>query len=244
MPTLSGNTIPPQPCSPATLKALNQHYATLSPTNLLQWAYTTYGSSLVVATSFGLSGMVILHTVAQMQPRPPVFYLQTDLFFPETLTLRDELATRFALEFIEVHSGLSLAAQEQQYGPELWRRDPDLCCHLRKVRALRHFLEDKRAWVTGLRRDQSPTRAQTDLLAWDNTHHLLKLNPLALWTREQVWDYIHKHDMPYNLLHDQSYPSIGCWPCTKPTEMAVNERMGRWSDFGKTECGIHVDYIL
>jgi phosphoadenosine phosphosulfate reductase len=228
------------------LSVLNQQLAGLSPFDLLQWASAQFKPDLVVATSFGLSGMVILHAIAQMerQNRPPVFYLQTDLFFSETLALRDELAARFGLEFSAVSPEQSLAAQEAEFGPELWRRDPDLCCQLRKVQPLQRFLADKQAWVTGLRRDQSASRAAVDRLTWDEVHGLVKLNPLAYWTRAQVWQYIRAHRLPYNALHDRGYPSVGCWPCTQPAAAASEERLGRWPEFNKTECGIHTGFCL
>lgn len=228
------------------LKAINQQLVSLSPLELLRWAYAQLGSDMVVATSFGLSGIIILHAVSQMerQSRPAIFYLQTGLFFTETLALRDELANRFGLEFNAISSDLSLAAQEAKFGPDLWRRDPDLCCQLRKVEPLRRFLADKQAWVAGLRRDQSVTRAAVDLLTWDEAHGLIKLNPLAYWTRAQVWQYIRAHRLPYNALHDQGYPSVGCWPCTQPAALTSEERLGRWPEFAKTECGIHTAFCL
>ncbi len=229
---------------PANLEILNRRFAYLPPIYLLRWAMATFGSDLVVATAFGPSGVIMMHAIAQMQPRPPIFYLQTDLFFPETLALRDALAARFGLEFVAIRPDLTLEAQEAQFGPELWQHNPDLCCQLRKVDPLQRFLADKRAWVTGLRRDQAATRTSVEPVAWDDTHHLIKLNPLAFWTREQVWAYIRAHDLPYNVLHDQGYPSIGCWPCTQPALTAVDERAGRWPHSGKTECGIHTDFCL
>ena len=224
---------------PANLSAINRRFEALHPHDVLCWGLTTLGKDIVLASGFGPTGIVLMHLASQLQIRIPVFYLQTDLLFPETMALRDELAQHLGIEFIEIHSGLSLEEQARQYGPELWQRDPDLCCHLRKVEPLRRFLANKRAWITGLRRDQSPNRAQTPVIAWDQANRLIKLNPLATWTRDRVWKYIHEHDLPYNTLHDTGYPSIGCIPCTQAAANSNNERSGRWVGLAKTECGIH-----
>lgn len=232
---------PPTPTKfPANLPALNRHFARLNPEDVLHWGLTTFGKETAVATGFGPTGIVLLHIMSQIHPKAQVFYLQTDLFFPETLALRDELAQRLNIEFAEVRPELSLDEQQRQYGPTLWEHDPDLCCQLRKINPLRQFLSDKKAWVTGLRQDQSQARANTQLVSWDNANHLLKLSPLAYWSRAQVWAYIHKHHLPYNQLHDHGYPSIGCQPCTHPVALSNdNERAGRWVGLAKTECGIH-----
>jgi phosphoadenosine phosphosulfate reductase len=221
------------------LEALNQRFASLDPIHLLRWGTAVFGPDIVVATAFGPSGLVILHAIAQIQPRPAIFYLQTDLFFPQTLALRDELAARFGLEFIAVRPDLTLEAQEAEFGSHLWQRDPDLCCQLRKVAPLQRFLTGKRAWVTGLRRDQSAGRAATEMVMWDAVHQLYKLNPLAHWTGSQVWAYIYTHSLPFNALHAHGYASIGCWPCTQPMPVSGRERDGRWFGQSKTECGIH-----
>ena len=187
-PSASETQTPPvSPWLPENLSALKRRFAQMTPQAILDWSFTTFAQETAVATGFGPSGIVLLHMISQMQATGQVFYLQTDLFFPETLTLRDKLAQRLRIEFIEVRSDLSLAAQRRQYGPNLWEHNPDLCCKLRKINPLRQFLSDKKAWVTGVRRDQSPTRAQTELVSWDNTNRLLKLCPLAFWTRQQVW---------------------------------------------------------
>ena len=242
-------TIPPEPVTetppaltwfPANLPSLNRRFARLEPEDVLNWGLTTFGQQTAVATGFGPTGIIILHMLSQIRPKGQVFYLQTDLFFPETLALRDELAARLDIEFVEVHSNLSLDDQRRQYGPNLWEHNSDLCCQLRKINPMRQFLSDKKAWVTGLRRDQSPSRANTEFVSWDSANHLLKLCPLAYWSRNQVWDYINAYNLPYNELHDRGYPSIGCQPCTKPAEIdSDDERAGRWSNLDKTECGIH-----
>lgn len=225
---------------PANLDALNRRFESLHPRDVLRWGLTTFADETALATGFGPSGVVLMHMVSRLRPKTAVFYLQTDLFFSETLALRDELAEQLGLRFVEVHSGLSLNEQAQQFGPALWRRNPDLCCRLRKVEPLRRFLADKKAWITAIRRDQSPTRRSTKVVSWDSANHLVKLCPLAGWTQDQVWEYIETYRLPYNSLHDQGYPSIGCIPCTAPAFSGSDERAGRWAGRQKLECGIHI----
>ncbi len=222
------------------LRPLNEAFEQASPRDLLRWAGETFGAGLVLATGFGPSGVVLAHLVSGMDPTPTVFYLETDLLFAETYALRDRLAERLGLSFTPVHGGLSLDAQARAHGPDLWAREPNRCCFLRKVLPLRRFLADKSAWITGLRRDQAPSRAGIDLVEWDGANGLVKLNPLARWTDAEVWGYLHRHDLPYNPLHDEGYPSLGCVPCTRPVAPGEDARAGRWSGFAKTECGIHV----
>ena len=225
---------------PANLASINGRFERLQPRDVLRWGLTTFSNEIVLATGFGSSGIVLMHMVTQLRPRTPIFYLQTDLFFPETITLRDQLTEPLGINFVEVHCGLSLDEQGEEFGPALWSRNPDLCCHIRKVEPLRRYLADKKAWITGIRRDQSPTRTKTPIVSWDKVNRLLKLSPLAGWTRSQVWDYIQDHDLPYNQLHDEGYPSIGCVPCTRAVGAAAHERDGRWAGTPKLECGIHI----
>lgn len=225
---------------PSQVETLNQQFAHQSTDDLLAWSLSQFGDKLAMATGFGISGIVLMHMISKLQPKTTVFYLQTDLLFPETMKLKDELAERLDIEFTEVHSGLRLDHQALQYGPSLWRTDPDLCCHLRKVEPLRQFLSGKEAWITGLRRDQSASRANIEKISWDGTNQLMKLAPLADWSREDVWDYIQIHELPYNALHDKGYPSLGCTVCTRKVLAGAKERDGRWADQEKTECGIHI----
>lgn len=226
---------------PANLGRLSGRFEHRPPQDVLRWAAASYGDDLAVATGFGASGVVLMHMIAQFRPQSTFFYLQTDLLFPETLALRDQLAARLGIQFTEVHSGLSLGEQAFQYGRQLWLRNPDLCCHLRKVEPLRRFLAGKRAWVTAIRRDQAASRIFTQTVDWDHANGLVKIAPLAAWTRSQVWDYIHAHDLPYNGLHDRGFGSIGCVPCTRALQPGeTDERAGRWADTEKSECGIHI----
>jgi phosphoadenosine phosphosulfate reductase len=229
--------------SPANLSHLNRRYEQLHPRDVLRWGLSTYGADFALATGFSPSGIILMHLISQMKPRTVVFYLQTDMLFPETMQLRDELAERLDIQFTEVHCNVSLEDQKGRYGPNLWESAPDLCCHVRKVVPMRHFLSTKKAWATAIRRDQSITRAFTQVISWDKNNLVVKLCPLATWTSEQVWEYIREHNLPTNVLHAQGYPSIGCIPCTQSVDSGEDERAGRWAGLKKTECGIHVQPV-
>jgi phosphoadenosine phosphosulfate reductase len=181
-----------------------------------------------------------MHLIAQIDVDTTVFYLDTDLLFPETYRLRDTLASLFGLRFTCVRSSLSLEAQAAAYGAALWQHNPDVCCYVRKVEPLRRFLATQQAWITGIRRQQTATRARARRIEWDQSNGLVKLNPLADWSTEQVWAYLRAHDLPVNPLHAQGYPSIGCAPCTRPVQAGEEARAGRWAGWHKTECGIHL----
>lgn len=223
------------------LQALNARFDGGSPRDVLSWGFDTFGSEAVMGTGFGYSGVALAHLVSTVRPGATLFYLDTDLLFPETYELRDKLDERLAINIERVHSGLSLADQRTEEGAELWNNDPDRCCFLRKVKPLRDYLSDKSAWITAIRRDQSPSRADTQHAEWNYANEVVKINPMAAWSSEDVWDYIDQHDLPYNELHDEGYPSIGCIPCTEPANGEADERSGRWADRSKTECGLHLD---
>jgi phosphoadenosine phosphosulfate reductase len=178
--------------------------------------------------------VVVLDLLLRIAPDARVFTLDTHVLFPETYETWRQLEERYGIEF-EVHQGPSLGRQAALHGDRLWASDPDKCCDLRKVQPLVQALSDVDAWVSGVRRDQSVARAGTAKLGWDGKHEKWKANPLADWTEADVWRYIHRHELPYNPLHDQGYASIGCTHCTKPG----SGRDGRWADSDKTECGLH-----
>lgn len=221
------------------LSEINLRFGDLSPDSLLEWAFDTFAPRIALATGFGPSGITLMHMATRIFPEVNVFYIDTDLHFPETYALRDRLMDRFGIQFTVVRSDLSLEEQEKIYGPHLWARDPDRCCQIRKVQPLQRFLTGQDAWITGIRRDQAPTRLHAERIEWDSANDLIKINPLVDWTSEQVWSYVYRHGLPYNDLHDESYPSIGCMPCTRAVAPGEDERAGRWSGRIKTECGIH-----
>jgi phosphoadenosine phosphosulfate reductase len=213
-----------------------------TPREVLQWAVDEFFPDLTLACSFGgPSGMVLLDMMAQIEPRVEVFYLDTDFLFPETYETRDRAIARYGIQPVAYKSRLTPEAQAAAHGEALWSRDPDLCCALRKVEPNERALAGKRAWVSGIRRDQAATRAETPIVQWDEKFGLVKVNALARWTEADVWAYIVKNEVPYNPLHDQNYPSLGCTYCTKAVQPGDDPRSGRWQGFDKTECGLHVD---
>src|SRR5262245_54624950 len=220
--------------------AVNEYFASRPLDQLLQWSLCTFGDRVAQITSFGPTGMVSLDQLAQLSPGIRIITLDTDFLFEETYALWEEVQRRYPITLDIRRPFLSPAAQAQQYGPELWSRDPDQCCALRKVMPLQEVLQEFDAWLTGLRRDQSNTRSHLPLVMWDSKYKLVKINPLADWTKGRVWSYILEYRVPYNLLHDQGYASIGCTHCTRQTNNLADERSGRWQGRQKTECGIHI----
>ena len=222
----------------AELAELNARFETSDPRDIVSWAVATFGDGLSVGASFGgASGMAILHMVAQLKPNVHVFVLDTDYLFEETHETMRKSIPAIGLENVNVYrSKLSHDEQASQFGSALWMRDPDACCELRKIEPNRRALEGKTAWVSGLRRDQSEGRADTPIVSWAPKFGVVKLNPLANWTEKQTWEYVMKHNVPYNPLLDQGYSSIGCYNCTVP---GVQGRAGRWQGFDKEECGLH-----
>jgi phosphoadenosine phosphosulfate reductase len=188
-----------------------------------------------LACSFQKEESVLLDMLLGLDPKARVFALDTHVLFPETYAVWREVERRYGTR-VEVYQGPSLGRQAAAHGDELWKRNPTLCCSIRKVEPLARALADLDAWVTGLRRDQSPTRADAPKVGWDETHELWKANPLADWDAQRCWDYINERGLPYNELHDHGYASIGCTHCTLPG----SGREGRWAGSAKTECGLHV----
>lgn len=226
--------------TPEALKAISDKLEGHSPEKIMRWGFETFAPAIALATGFGAEGVVLMHMASQINPDATVFYLDTDLLFKETYKLRDQLTERLGIKFTRIHSGVSLAEQAEEHGPALWASDPNLCCQIRKVKPLREYLASQNAWIAAVRRDQTKARANTGLVGWDTANSLVKLSPLAAWSHDQVWDYIRDNDLPYNPLHDEGYPSIGCWTCTRPVAEGEDPRSGRWAGFNKTECGIHL----
>jgi phosphoadenosine phosphosulfate reductase len=228
--------------SDESLKALSDSFEAQQPWEVLAHALTHYPESLILACSFGAEDVALVDMIQKINPRTPLFYLDTDFLFPETYEVRDRIIEKYGLQpsqVIQVKSLLTPERQAAQYGDALWLRDPDQCCHMRKVQSLTQILGGYSAWVTGIRRDQGPNRANAGLVEWDHKFALVKFNPLAKWSAEDVWTYIRVHNVPYNALHDRNYPSIGCTHCTAPVLPGDDARSGRWKNFGKTECGLH-----
>jgi phosphoadenosine phosphosulfate reductase len=206
----------------------------LDAEQVLQYAVDRFHPRLTVACSFQKEASVVLDLLLGIAPDARVFTLDTHVLFTETYETWKRVEERYGIE-VEVFEGPSLGRQAALHGDRLWERDPDACCDLRKVQPLDRALADVDAWIAGLRRDQSPSRAGTPKLAWDAKHARWKFNPLADWTDADVWRYIMERDLPYNPLHDRGYAAIGCTHCTVPGD----GRDGRWAGTGKTECGLH-----
>lgn len=220
---------------------LDRALAAKTPEQRLQWLHTEYGSAVAVANSFsGATDMVLVDMLAKLHLPFEVFYLDTELLFPETYDLIEQTKRRYGIDPVAYHPKQTVAEQAAQYGEALWAREPDRCCALRKMEPIARALEGKRAWITGMRRDQSAARAGTPIFHWDDTFGLAKLNALADWTEDQTWEYVRQHDVPTNALHEQGYPSIGCMPCTRPVMPGEDPRAGRWAGTPKTECGLHL----
>ena len=225
----------------AELDEINAGLAERGPQQILEWAIRQFSPNLTLACSFGgISGMVLLDMAVKLAPQIRVFYLDTGFLFPETYALQDEVARRYGIKPVAFQPQLSPAAQALEFGEALWQREPDKCCAIRKVEPNRRALEGMRAWIAGLRRDQSATRRQVRAVEWDSKFGLYKINPLWDWTEEMLWIYIRAEEIPYNPLHEQGYPSLGCTNCTRPVAQGEDSRAGRWSGFNKTECGLHV----
>lgn len=206
------------------------------PQEILKWAHDYYGDKLVVITSFQTTGIVTLHMLRQISDNVQVMTLDTGLLFPETYQLIDDVEAALDISVQRIKPNLSLPTQAREHGSLLWETNPDKCCNLRKTIPLGESLQNYDGWVTGLRRDQSPSRANIPVLEWDEGYDMLKLMPFATWTDDMMWTYLKAHELPFNPLHERGYPSIGCYTCT----LAGKGRNGRWSNKTKTECGIHI----
>ena len=206
-----------------------------TPEQILALLLEEFPGRVSLACSFQKEESVLLDMLFALEPAARVFALDTHVLFPQTYALWREVEKRYGTK-IEVYEGPSLGRQAATHGDKLWERKPDLCCSIRKVEPLTRALADLDAWIAGVRRDQSPTRADAPKLAWDEQHELWKANPLADWTDEMCWELIEERGLPFNPLHRQGYASIGCTHCTVPGE----GREGRWAQAGKVECGLHV----
>ncbi len=221
------------------LRLISKEFEAASPEVVLGWAIEEFGEDVALATGFGAEGCVLIDMLARIDRRANVFYLDTGLLFPETYQLRDQLEARYGIAIERRAATLSLQAQAAELGDSLWQRQPNECCRLRKIEPLLDTLAGLKAWITAIRRDQSPARAGAAVVERDKKFGLIKINPLAAWSSKDVWNYISKHDVPYNALHNQGYPSIGCAPCTSFVRIGEDSRAGRWRGTSKTECGLH-----
>ena len=219
---------------------VNARLSGAHPKEILQWAVETFYPKLTMATAFGPEGCLIIQMLSEIEPRVRVFNLDTGYQFAETLELRDKIAEKYGIEVELVRADTTVEQYETIHGGPLYVKNPDQCCFDRKIVPLRWAVEGYDAWISSIRADQSSQRSKASLVGWDPKFNLVKINPLLGWTKRDVWAYVVSREVPYNPLHDQGYPSIGCWPCTRAVGVGeTDERAGRWAGQAKTECGLH-----
>ena len=209
------------------------------PEEIIRWAVETYHPKLAMATAFGPEGCLIISMLSKIESRVYVFNLDTGYQFKETLETRDRIAEKYGIVVDFQRPELTVAEFEAKQSGPLYQTDSNRCCHERKIKVLHRAIKGFDAWVSGIRRDQSPHRAKTPIVGWDMKFGLVKISPLANLEKHDVWKRTLKEKVPYNPLHDQGYPSVGCWPCTRAVGQDEDERAGRWSGCEKTECGLH-----
>ena len=210
------------------------------PQEILRWAVETYRGGLALSASFGGGeGMALLDMLSKITDEVTVLTIDTGFIFKETAEFRDEVMRRYKLPMEVLRPALTVEEQVERYGEQMRTCSPDLCCQVRKIEPLQRALNRYDAWMTGIRRVQTPQRADTKVVAWEERYGAAKIAPLAHWTDEQVWGYVREHDVPVNPLLHQGYKSIGCEPQTRPVHDDEDPRAGRWAGMDKTECGIH-----
>jgi phosphoadenosine phosphosulfate reductase len=229
-----------EPFGPERIAAASRLLEQESPQAILAWAVDAFHPRLTMATAFGAEGCCLLHMLAEIEPHVRIFNLDTGYQFAETLVLRERIKERYGIAVEMVRPQLSVAEYEAEHGGPLYAIRPDQCCHDRKIVPLRRAVAGYDAWISAIRRDQTRERAAANVVQWDTRFNLVKVNPLLGWTKKDVWEFIARHDIPYNPLHDQGYPSIGCVPCTRAVVNGEDERAGRWAGTLKKECGLHV----
>lgn len=224
----------------AELDQASRRLESATPEEIIAWGVERFAPYLTMATAFGPEGCVILSMLAKIAPETYVFNLETGYQFQETLDLRDRIAEKYGVEVDLLRPELSVPDYEAQHGGPLYKTNPNQCCFDRKIKTLERAASVMHAWMSGIRRDQSADRAQARIVGWDKKFGMVKFSPLANWTKQDVWKRITDEGVPYNPLHDQGFPSIGCWPCTRAVGAEeTDERAGRWSGMHKTECGLH-----
>jgi len=223
----------------AEVAAIAASFEREPPEAILRWSLRVFGPDVALATGFGVEGCVLIHMLSTINRNARIFYLDTDLLFPETYRLCQQLEARYGVKIERQATRLSLNSQAEEYGERLWERHPDVCCRLRKVEPLKEILAGLRAWITSIRRDQTAARAEAKVIERDRKFGLIKINPLATWSALDVWRYVEQHEVPYNPLYTRGYESIGCAPCTTVVQNGEDARAGRWRGSIKTECGLH-----
>ncbi len=211
----------------------------LQPEEILAWAADRFRGRIGLATGFGVEGCLLISLIGRHALPVDVFTLDTGLFFPETYALWRQLEVRYGLTIRAQRPHLSVEQQADDVANKLWAQDPDRCCHLRKVEPLQRAVDGLDAWISAIRRDQTSDRADARVLERDARFGIVKVNPLAHWSADDVWEHVRLYDVPFNALHADGYPSIGCYPCTSRVADGEDARAGRWRTRPKTECGLH-----
>jgi phosphoadenosine phosphosulfate reductase len=219
------------------LGSLTDHEAT--PAEVVAWVAKHFGVD-AAAVACSMADAALPHLVAEQLPGVDVLFLDTGYHFAETRFTRDEVERVLDVRIVDVLPEQTVAEQDAEFGEKLFARDPGLCCARRKVAPLQDALAGYEVWFTGVRREEAPTRANTPLITWDERNGLVKVNPVAAWTFDDLLDYAGAHQVPVNLLVSNGYPSIGCEPCTQPVAPGEDPRAGRWAGLSKTECGLHL----
>jgi phosphoadenosine phosphosulfate reductase len=230
------------PLSDDDVHDLNARFERAHPREILAWTLDGSGiERIAIASAFQAEGTCVLHMASAIRPDVPVLFLQTGYHFAETLAFKNRLTERLGLNVVDLVGPYTVESQAAELGPRLYERDPDRCCDVNKVRPMLVALRELDAWVTAFRRDSSPTRATSpivDRYELEPGRWMVKVNPVATWTRRDVWAYLREHDLPHNPLYDLGYASIGCAPCTRMQFVGEPERAGRWAGLSKWECGI------
>jgi phosphoadenosine phosphosulfate reductase len=225
------------------LVALNIEFERAHPREILTWALERSGlPKVAIASAFQAEGTAIMHMATTIRPDVPVLFLETGFQFAETLAFKQQLTERLGLHVIDLYGELTVEEQAATHGERLFERDPERCCDLNKVRPMFEALRGLDGWITAFRRDSSPTRADAPFVERYELEPgvpIVKVNPVAAWTRRDTWAYLKEHDLPHNPLYDLGYASIGCAPCTRLRFSGEPERAGRWAGLSKWECGIH-----
>jgi phosphoadenosine phosphosulfate reductase len=226
------------------LQHISQQLETATPQEILRWGMETFGPRLTMATAFGAEGCALIAMIAGIRDESgltlDIFNLDTGYQFPQTLALRERILQKYGIEVRFVRAAETVSDMEARFGGPIYKTDSDTCCHIRKIVPMEEAVQGFEAWITAIRRDQTPERATQPIVGPDSKFDLVKINPLANWSKQQVWDFIRDNGVPTNPLHEQGFPSIGCWPCTRPVQAGQDERSGRWAGSEKRECGLHL----
>lgn len=224
------------------ITAANELLNASPPEEVLRWAVKAFAPKLLMATAFGAEGCCIIHMLAGIDPKTLMINLETGYQFPETLALRERIREKYGIEVEYIRAEMNVKEYEAEHGGPLYEHRSDQCCNDRKVVPLKNAMARiaPKAWISAIRKDQTKDRGVASVVQWDAKFNVVKINPLLNWTKKEVWAFIVKNDVPYNPLHDQNYPSIGCWPCTRAVQDGEDDRAGRWAGKVKKECGLHV----